>query len=279
MEQSYSSCVVDDAEDVLESNLTTGDCFQLHEIYRQVNGQIKWQYVLDNIFPELLSMVEDLIAEDREDLTKGGSVWKDVSERDRELFEDGSPKAMARRHTLLLALVKKLLGGLKTRVNQNRGDIRVLSEEEEDALQEVINRQEDALRKATDNQELEDALDEIEIPASVEIAPSGECRLGGKHRRTTIRWRRKNTEMSRDTFCLDCGKYIEQESTPRGRSNEVCLHSEALWVEGKEGQEAICSGCGEPIKDPSTFKWIKAGLEPYGDDPSQDEAVVLCSEY
>ena len=114
----------------------------------------------------------------------------------------------------------------------------------------------------------------------MDIAPEGDCRQKGRHARTTTRWKRKNAEMFRETYCKDCRQVIESVAAQRARTEpKMCRHPGAEWVEGLEGEEARCIECKETIPDPSTYHWVDAGLEPYGDDPTADEATTLCSDY
>jgi hypothetical protein len=270
-----------DAEDLLESTLTDQDREQLYEIYKNMSGQVRWGRVLDNAFPVLIDLVDNLI-EAGEGMTRHGSVWYLVDEGCEDLFEDGDPKAMARRHLLLLLFAKKLLGGLKTRVNQSTKDIRVLSPEEEQDLMETMDQAEELEREirldeeAKDSNREEDMSRRTEVAADIDIAPQGECRNGGRHARVTIRWKRKNEELFTETYCRDCNRVIKKTLAAKQSSRE-CAHPNAEWVEGKEGEEARCSnpGCLVPVADPSAYHWVDAGLEPCGDDPSQDEVIIL----
>jgi len=118
--------------------------------------------------------------------------------------------------------------------------------------------------------------------ATSPISPSGTCRQGGPHVRTTVRWKRHNGEMLKETYCKDCRAVIAKVQVKADRQHkQPCQHPGAEWVEGKEGQEAVCTepSCRAPIPNPETYRWVEAGLEPYADDPTKDEVITLCSDY
>lgn len=277
--------LAEEAEEVLEQTLTADDQEELQGIYKRVSKQISWDRVLDNAFPLLLELAEELV--ETETMCKNASPWDDTLESEQILFDNGDDKVMARRHSLLLMLAKKLLGGLKTRVNQSMGDIRILSQDEETELVAVIDEAEELEREIRLDEDDEEVLDEeenevarTEVVAQVDIAPEGDCRQSGRHVRTTVRWKRKNDDMIRETYCKDCRQIVESIAAQKTKLEpKQCRHPGAEWVDGKEGEEARCTECQEPIPNPETYHWVDAGLEPYGDDPSQDEAITLCSDY
>ncbi len=275
---------MDETREVLESTLNQGDREHLQEIYREVNNQLRWGRILDNAFPILLEMAEELVKPSK--MAKEGGPWHTVYEEEQDLFKEEDPKAMARRHSLLLLLAKKLLGGLKTRVNQAAAAIRVLSPEDELDLYDLIEagKEEEEEVEKTD-EEANPVVRKIEVVAQLEreetveidLSLAGNCLQNGRHIRTTMRRRRKNENSYMETYCRDCHRVVkcvcyktEGETAPIR-----CFHAEAEWVEGKEGREAQCSKCQEPIRDPSVFKWSDVGLEPFGDDPDQDEVITL----
>ena len=279
--------LAEEAYEVLETTLTEEDRERLQDIYKDVNSQIKWGHVIDNAFPVLLDLAEQLI--ETEGMHKDGGPWHTITESDQILFDSEEPKHMSFRHLLLLLLSKKLLGGLKTRVNQSIGDIRVLSMDEETELQEIVDEAEDLemdARLDEDEDEIFEGEDAAvakkqgEVVAEIDIAPEGDCRQSGRHVRTVVRVKRKNDEVFSETYCKDCRAVIKRtEGKTTKAAKAECLHPGAEWKEGLEGKEAVCTGCGEPIEDPSIFDWVGASLEPYGDDPTKDEVIVLCSDY
>lgn len=273
--------LADEAGDVLSGTLTEEDRVQLQEVYKAISKQTQWGKAIDKAFPTLLGLVEEMVK--TEDVAKEGGPWFNVLEHEQCLFDDKEPKAMARQHLLLLLIAKKLLGGLKTRVNQGIRDVRVLSQEEEVELEALVEEAVEAqdLRDLVDgwNSQQERKVVQREVVAQVDIAPQGGCRGSGRHERTTVYWERLNGILFREVYCKDCRQVIEKVKALRQAVPKECQHPNAKWVEGKEGKEAVCPSCKNPIEDPSTYHWTTAGLEPYGDDPSQDEAITLCSDY
>jgi len=273
--------LADEAGDVLSETLTEEDRVQLQEIYKAIGKQTQWGKAIDKAFPTLLGLAEEMVK--TEGLAKEGGPWFNVLEHEQCLFDDREPKAMARQHLLLLLIAKKLLGGLKTRVNQGMGDVRVLSQEEEVELEAIVEEAVEAqdLRDLVDgwNSQQERKVVQREVVAQIDIAPQGGCLRSKQHGRTTVYWKRLNGIMFREVYCKDCRQVIETVKALRQAAPKECHHPNAEWVEGKEGEEAVCSNCEKPIENPSTYQWITAGLEPYGDDPSQDEAITLCSDY
>jgi len=274
--------MAEEAQDVLEQTLTEEDRDTIKEVYRDISRQVKWGQVIDNAYPVLLEMVEELITSDG--MSKEGGPWFEVAQTDQHLFDDKEQKAMARQHSLLLLLGKKLLGALKTRVNQSMGDIRVLSQDEEIELEAIVEEAATAARE-TDDSQYDDLLEEEnrvakhEVVAEVSIAPEGDCRQNGRHIRTTIRWKRKNEEMFQETYCKDCRQVVERLAARKPATPKQCEHPGAEWIDGEEGKKAVCTACKEPIENPDTYHWVDAGLEPFGDDPSEDEVITLCSDY
>ena len=275
---------MDEARAVLESTLNQGDREHLQEIYHEVNNQLRWGLILDNAFPILLELAEELVKPSG--MAKDGGPWHTTYEEEQDLFEEGDPKAMARRHSLLLLLAKKLMGGLKTRVNQALDDIQILSPEAELDLHDLVEAEREKaeeIRRAVEEEA--PVVQEIEVVAEIrreevveiDLSLEGNCLQNGRHVRTTMRRKRKNENSYMETYCKDCHRVIKcvKYKTEGAEAPTRCFHAEAEWVEGKEGQEAQCSKCQEPIQDPSIFKWSDVGLEPFGDDPALDEVITL----
>jgi len=277
---------VQEAEEILESRLTEADYDKMREIYQDINKQVKWSAVFDQALPILLDMMDQLVEGAVPDMCKGPSQdpWENVSNFDLELFSDEEEKAMPRRHLILLWLTKKLLGGLKTRVNREVAEVPVLSISEEGDLLDLIDSADELDREMREEtlESEEDEMDsaETEVVANVDIAPEGTCLGGSRHARTTVVWKKKNGEMYAETRCKDCKKVIRKIHAKMAKAApEECKHPGAEWIEGKEGKEAACTDCKAVIPNPETYRWIEAGLEPFADDPTKDEVITLCSDY
>jgi hypothetical protein len=120
------------------------------------------------------------------------------------------------------------------------------------------------------------------VVADIVISPGGICKSGGSHIRTTVRWKRRNKDLFKETYCKDCRTVVYSLRVEADRKDKrPCQHPGAEWVEGQEGKEAICTeaSCQAPISNPETYHWVDAGLEPFDDDPTKDEVITLCSDY
>lgn len=268
----------EEAEEILEATLTEGDLVEVQTMYKDLSRQIRWKQALDAAFPLLVELGEELMDSDEMHKAKHDPLAGDGRS---SLLNPNDPKTMARKHLTVLSLTKKLLGGLKTRVNRGIEDIRILSYAEELDLLTVACEPEPAV---ADEEESEDADESKagELPANIQIGPERGCIRGGSHTRTTTSWRKLNGGQVREVYCKDCRTTIETAyNTGKLRSKRLCTHPDAEWVDGKEGKEAICINpfCRALVPNPGTYNWVVAGLEPYGDDPTKDKAEVLCSNY
>lgn len=270
------------AEEILASRLSEVERAKVLEIYRDISHQIRWGKVIAEFFPTLLDNIQDVIFGLNGFKSPAGRYtktdpWKALG-ADQSLFDEGDDKAMSRRHLLMLLLVKKLLGALKSKTKLELAEIPVLSAAEETRLLEVVQVRREAEEEAGMARHL-GVVARLERER-IELAPEGDCRQDGRHVRTEIRFHRKNEEVYSEQYCKDCRQVIRRVSvrSPLDKSRP-CDHPGAEWVEGLEGKDAVCSRCKEPIPNPETYRWEEVGLEPVGDDPTADETVVLCSAY
>lgn len=271
----------EEAAEILSSRLTVAEREKVFDLYKDMSTQIRWGRVLSELFPNLLDAMQDVLF-GLNDFKSNRYVKRNPWEAlkaDQSLFEDGDEKAMSRRHLLLLYLVKKLLGVAKTKVNQETAEVPVMGPQEESDLLDIV-------QMAQEEEEEEAMSREIEVNATLErelvdLAIEGDCRQNGKHARTEVRFRRKNEEVYSEQYCKDCRQVIKRTLAKGSAapSTVPCEHPGAEWVEGLEGKEAVCTKCKGPIPNPETYQWANVGLEPFGDDPSKDEVVTLCSDY
>jgi hypothetical protein len=296
----------EEAREILNCSLTEEDLDQLMGIKHEINHNIRWGKVLDEAFGPIFQSVEKLILEGREGLSKDGPPVDSLFTQQRDFLLSGE-KSQLHKHYVTLLLMKKLLGGLKTKVNQALSEFRVLSYVEEGRITDIA----DNLDSEGEWDFIERRLDELGIPDEEPEErrfprPQITARLGWEessicnHLRTKIR-RKKADGSGRscdevETYCKDCRTVVETRLVGKnqrtrhelwgwkkkeGEKDSPCKHRRAEWVEGQEGQVARCcdkKGCTELITDPEqlrTFQWEKVGLEPYGDDPSQDEVIIL----
>jgi hypothetical protein len=278
----------EEAVDKLTSHLTEAERDKVFDIYKDISAEIRWGRVLAEMFPNLLDAVQDVIFglnDFKSNRYVKRNPWEAI-QADTSLFEDGDEKAMSRRHLLLLYLTKKLLGVAKTKVNLEVADIPVLGPQEESDLLDIVQaaeeREEEQVMARAELDADHEVTAELERERVIDLSPDGDCRQNGRHVRTEVRYRRKNDESFSEQYCKDC-RQVVKKTVFKGSGAPVkvenCEHPGAEWVEGKEGKEAICTKCQGPIPNPETYQWATAGLEPYGDDPTKDEAITLCSAY
>lgn len=272
-----------EAEDILESYLTEAEREEVFSNFKDISSQVRWGAVSEEVFGGLLDDVYDLVfgvGVLGDTKFSKNDTWYLATDAEKELYEDKDPKGMHRRHLLLLWMTRKLLGVLKTKVNQGLLDVPILDDEEESELRGL----QDYYESAGEEPELVACLErgKPDLPSikDIDLSAEGDCLQGGAHIRVVVRHRRRDNQVLTEQYCKDCRKVVS--SVIRGseeKADEPCECEAAVWIPGKEGQEAVCSKCKEPIENPETFQWRNAGLEPFGDDPSQDEVVTLCSEY
>ena len=291
---------VEEAEILLNSSLTEEDQSALLSIKHEINFNIRWGRVVEEAFGPIVEGMESIIFSGGQGLVKNtyGTPQQapvdSLFDNEMRRLEEGD-KAQLFRHFVVLSLTKKLLGALKTKTNRALADIRTLSSDEEfnalcaleggpssDALpEEAIDAE-----FSEEDPEVGQSSDE-EITAHLELA-HGEWDC--KHVRTIVRRIKASVPGAMDhleTFCKDCRNVINvvvlhrQKKTRKIGKSEKCQHRCAEWVPGKEGHTAQCadqSACTHIITaeiELKQIKWINAGLEPYGDDPEQDEVIIL----
>lgn len=287
--------LIDEAAALLSSSLTGEERDALMGIKHDLNASIRWGKVVDESFGPIVEGVENLLfhggeglvktADDPSRITPVDSLFS--SERARLVEGD---KAQIARHFVTLLLTKKLLGALKTRVNQALNSIRILTEDEElEALIALDGEQNEAIEAefvGETGQVHEETTEEL--VARIGFRDNWNC----KHVITKVRHIKadgtvyKNDRL--ETFCKDCRNVVNIRTLPpsqkAGRKKKKpkgCQHRYAEWVLGAEGQTARCvddKACAHLITaevDLRRIKWVAAGLEPYGDDPAQDEVTVL----
>lgn len=287
---------VEEAVELLTSGLTEDERDSLMGIKHDLNANIRWGKVVEESFGPILASMESLIFHGGEGLVKptvDPSLQAPIyslfaSERAR--LEEGD-KAQLSRHFVTLLLTKKLLGALKTRVNQSLNDIQTLTEEEEFDAMCALDEGPSEIIDAEFREETEDMRGEPdpEIVARIGFRDNWNC----EHVVTKVRHIKADgfrfQEDRLETFCKDCRNVIGVRVIPKSqkagkkskKKKQGCQHRYAEWVPGKEGQTAQCvdeKNCTHLITAEIELKrihWEKAGLEPYGDDPSQDEVIAL----
>lgn len=268
------------AIDTLDSSLTEEEVERLFGVKREINANIRWGRVVDEALGPILHSMESVIFGGLSKLVKHPPLTS-LFPAERAFLEQGD-KAQLTKHYITLLLTKKLLGALKTRVNQAVDDIPVMSDEEVEGIRNLLEPEEE--RRPME-------------PQVADLIGDGEESSVCRHVRTTMR-RVISDDLGAEgedncdalqTYCKDCRNVVRTVLVAKTRvggkkkkkKDKPCQHRYLAWVEGQEGQVAQCCdkvGCKHQIDDPEilkTFKWESAGLEPYGDDPSRDEVITL----
>lgn len=288
---------VQEAAATLNSNLTEEERSVLLGIKHEINASIRWGRVVQEAFGPILESMESVIFSGGKGLVKNNygipiqAPVDSLFDAERLKLEEGD-KAQLFRHFVVLSLTKKLLGALKTKTNQALADIRTLSFEEEfDALcvlenESISNDVRDAVIEAEFSQE----DPEVSQPSDEELTAHLDLVRGEwdcKHVRTKVRRVKAIMDGEKDrleTFCKDCRNIINVvvlQTKKKAGTPKECEHRFAEWVPGKEGHTAKCADrvtCTHLITaeiELKKIRWAEAGLEPYGDDPEQDEVTVL----
>lgn len=282
-----------DPEDVLNNVLSESEKDTLHNIKYELGTCVKWGTLTENMFTAMLQSMDMLVFlenEKAEPRVVKRNPYEALFPKDQERLNGSHDKAAMFRRYILLHLLKKLLGSLKTYVNREIDGIEVIDEDTEMELKSLLG-------TGADEEEMDlvgttsSGEGDREIVAKVSSAEDPDCR----HNRLTMRQVWAGTSKSGldelHKYCKECRRVIQVEvlgsktkKSKRGWFFEPreCRHPRVRWQEGAEGKTAVCSveECGQVIPNPETYRWVKVGLEPYGDDPSQDEVIRIpaCKE-
>lgn len=286
--------LVEEALELLDCSLSEDELDRLKSIRHDISLNIRWGEVTDTLFETFMSEVEELIFVGApKGLLKQPPLDKLFPVERSFLLEGHSPDLYKK--WLVLMLVKKMLGSLKTKVNRHLKTIPILDSDEEQELQDIV----DGQRTSAFDEEEEDGVfgmtsrppEDDELIARLHRGPR--TSICPPHSRTRCKQIKDGKQNKIQTFCLDCqsviGEYLlppkgkkgkKGKKAKKAKKDEPCAHNVLRWVSGKEGKVAQCvrRDCETLVTDPEKLKriqWHKAGLEPYGDDPSQDEIMVL----
>src|SRR5574338_186045 len=116
---------------VLRDYLTEVDVEDLRGMRHDMNFHLRWGKIVDECFPAMLQTMETVLFQDSPLVKKNPieSLFPHV----RAKLEDPE-KGELMRQFLVLEFTRKLLGALKTRVNQEIRDLPFVTEEQEDEL-------------------------------------------------------------------------------------------------------------------------------------------------
>lgn len=270
----------EDIEALLQDSLNEDDLEEAKAIKREVSAVVNWGDLTQSVSHELFNLVEALCCGDLPELTKSKPVETLVGDA-RRIMESTAEDTRTIRYMVSFLIIKKLLGALKTDVNKKIEAVRILTPAETEAVEEIVA----DLALLTEAEKVnwgnDDLAHDAEIVARLE---STAC----EHHKTIVR---ANTEKETlETFCKDCRNVVASYSSEdlglgrlgKKREPKKCTHRYLAWVEGEEGKIAECrdkSDCTYKETDADVLKrwgWEKVGLEPYGDDSTQDEVIDLC---
>lgn len=270
--------------EILENSLTEREREHLLGIKHELSSQIRWGRVTEESLQALQEFVDTLVfleKEDRSPHVVKSNPYSSLFPQEKEYLNGPSPKAHQARKYVMLLLVKKLLGSIKTALRKDLESIRFLSDEEEIDLQDLLS--EDPDEEEMDLVEETKEENSRAIVAQISMEDGREC----SHLKTTVR---QKSASSTDSgleelhfYCRDCGKvYRKDVLSSKGRLDRQpaarvgpCRHPSGIWKEGEEGKTALCGLCKEPLEEPDNVAWVAAGLEPYGDNPEEDEILVI----
>lgn len=270
-------------EEVLEQLLPEDELENLQSIKQELGLCINWKILTENMYQMLMDGMDALVfleTEKESPQVVNRNPYEALFEPDQARINgSGEVSQMARKYVLLLIL-KKLLGSLKTRVNKAFDEIETIDTDDEGELRELILYG----RDEPDEEEMDLVTAPNDDPEQGEIIAAVDHRSKCTHIRVTVKQIPATKTASRmdelHTFCKDCKTFLELKKlktrstgkrTPIFGKPRECQHHNGYWKEGEEGKVAICSSCKKVVPNPEKFEWLKAGLETLGDDPSKDE--------
>lgn len=289
-----------EAAEILAGGLTEEDMNDVMGLKHELSSNIRWGKVVEAAFGPLMESMEQIVFHGGKRFVRynGTSEAKapvdNLFDADRRLLESDDKSGLRRQYVMLL-LTRKLLGALKTRVNQTLGDIPVLTEEQEFATMIALEERGALTDDVIDAEFDEEGEGMREEPMADIVArlSQGKQDWNCTHPRTRVR-RVKCAEdggIWLETYCRECRQVVKSslvQETPAGKKTRYrkpkkakkCKHQYVEWVPGEEGKAARCTKEGCPhtitaIVDLKKINWREAGLEQPGDDPSQDVIDVL----
>jgi hypothetical protein len=269
-------------EEILDQVFSEDELENLQSIKLELGLCINWDTLIEGMYQMLMGGMDTLVfietESDSPQVVKR-SPYDALFDRDKALINGSDEKSQTARKHVLLMILKKLLGALKTRVNKESEKIETIDDFTEGELQEIIRYGYDE----PDEEEMDLVTALKDEPEQGEIIAAVDHRKDCPHRRQTVKQIPSTKTESRmdelHTFCKDCKSFLEiQKLKTRTTSRKFkdwgkplpCQHRNGHWKDGEEGKTAICSSCEEVVPNPEKFEWSKAGLEPVGDDPEQD---------
>lgn len=262
-------------ESYRQEYLTLNEADKLHNIKHELGLCIRWGGFTKQSLENLVEELDILVFSGDEDNSPGivkRNPYAALFSSDQARINGPHKKAYLYRRYIFLLTIQKLLGSLKTLVKKEIAKIEILNDEDVKELQRE-----------------EQMANENEIVALVPIPEDRNC----DHNRITIKQvDKKDTKSGYEElhkFCKECRQVIDvdiigQTTQKKNRISskkgpkKACKHPKVLWKENFEGKVALCSVCSKEVPNPEVYRWVEAGLEPYGDDPEQDEIIILETE-
>lgn len=297
-----------EALDILFSNLTEDEVIQLGDIRHQISKNIMWNALGENVYKDFQGSVVDILAKG---YCRLPGALPALTTTEEKFLTDGV-KGELRQRWVILSLTRKLLGLLKQRLVKEMSEIGYLDCEEEAELLEITGDLEDEVTSEIQaslelgpqvphhNAPLErtmaatlaerqarlqirpaDVDQLIEDLTTAEFYPtSGECSHADVLIRRIPADGKERSCPQELTVCRDCAAVLDSKLIAEVEGKAIidpayCSHKAVNWKPGEEGKTALCDLCGKEVS-PEGYKWADVGLEPPGDDPTQDEVIVLC---
>lgn len=270
-------------EEILDRVFTKSDLENLQSIKQELGLCVNWKVLIEGMYQKMMDGMDTLVfIETEEDSPQlvNRNPYEALFDHDKARINGPDEKVSAARKHVLLMILKKLLGALKTRVNKEFDKLDTIDDLTERELQEIIRSGCDG----PDEEEMDLVTALNDEPEQGEIIAGVDHRSKCTHNRITVKQIPSTKTLSRmdelHTFCKDCKTFLEfkklktRTTGKRVQDREKtmpCRHRNGHWKEGEEGKIAICSACDGVVPNPEKFEWLKVGLEPVGDDPSKDE--------
>ena len=252
---------------VLGTCLTEDEKDELVSIRHQLSSAIDWKDLVSSMKAELLCLIDGVILSGN---CSSKIPYDQLRETEQDFLYGDHENVDTRKRFVMLLLIKKLLGGLKQEVKKSLDELieEVLDYETEESLKNIV-----------------DSGGEDDIVELSAIITPQEDGTPCAHQSKTIRKLPADGKTRKmdvlQTRCRDCGEDVGKPRVCGGpfrslpKDPKDCRHPEAEWKEGEEGQTAICYDCQGVCDNPGKYKWESVGLEPFGDDPAEDELEVI----
>ena len=265
----------------MSDEITAEEKEALHNIKYELGLCVKWGVLTQNMLDALVQSMDMLVFLENENSNPSvvkSNPFEALFPKDQSLIKDSPNSAVLRRY-VLLGLLKKLLGSMKTQINKELKNL-LFTDLEASGTSE------------------ESEMAQNEIVATIYTGENRNCSHSNISIRQISPSKSPSAKEELHTYCKLCRQIVKREilsSTGSGSNKKhkergfshyysekrtgiqprVCKHPSVIWKEGEEGNTALCSVCSDTIKNPQDFKWVSAGLEPYGDDPSQNEVLII----